>query len=141
MVVQPPLTRPGPQGFLRRLLTAAAILVALTVGLLSPAAAAQAQAQAPSTVAATAAQLQITQFDCDTGASRFFCVMHYSGGTGPFTIRWRVNNVINSNLNDREVVQFGCRSGAGTRIGVEVRDSQGFLASITVACQCSLNQQ
>jgi hypothetical protein len=85
--------------------------------------------------------LQLTYFDCDSGASQYICVANFAGGTPPVSIRWVISNAFRPEFNDQTVIRVGCRPGTALSIGVVITDAIGNTTGDTSICPCSRVQQ
>jgi len=80
------------------------------------------------TLAATPAHAAptVSQVDCESGASRFICLITVSGATGPVQIRWVYEGAPISAWNDRKLASGGCGGNfTNYQVGVTVTDATG----------------
>ncbi|MEN3362022.1 MAG: hypothetical protein V7637_6004 [Mycobacteriales bacterium] len=84
---------------------------------------------APSGPVAAAGPLTFTLTECESTGKKIGCIINYTGGTPPYTVRWTLNGVPVPDYNNLNSFTTGCAPGEIYRYAATVTDAVG--ASIT----------
>lgn len=113
--------------------------VAAVLATAAPAAGAGPAAAGPVRVDTVDAPLTPTLENCESFGRRILCLVGFTGGTEPITIRWTVNGSPAPGFNDSRSLSQPCAVGSFTQVSVVVADAAGSQFGFGRSVRCIAN--